>query len=151
MINTVIDGISLAINAEFGDTYKIHTESVEQGLTAPCFVIFCINPKISKLIGVNHYRRTNSFVVHYFPSSDEKRRECMDVLDRLYNCLELISPTVEDKYMGIDMKGQMNDSDVLDFFVNYDFNSLNIDENSETGITGVDLMGNLVVETIDVE
>ena len=29
MINKIIDGISVAINAEFGDDYEIYTESVE--------------------------------------------------------------------------------------------------------------------------
>ena len=44
MINKIIDGISVAINAEFGDDYEIYTESVEQGLNEPCFSILCLNP-----------------------------------------------------------------------------------------------------------
>lgn len=37
MINKIIDGISISLNAEFGDDYKIYTESIEQGLKEPCF------------------------------------------------------------------------------------------------------------------
>lgn len=37
MINKVIDGISKAINEEFGDEYNIYTEEIEQGLKEPCF------------------------------------------------------------------------------------------------------------------
>ena len=40
MINKIIDGISVAINSEFGDPYEIYTESIEQGLVEPCFSIF---------------------------------------------------------------------------------------------------------------
>ena len=43
MINEIIDGISVAINTEFGDDYEIYTESIEQGLEEPCFSILCLN------------------------------------------------------------------------------------------------------------
>ena len=39
MINSIIEGISIAINTEFEDVYTIYTESVEQGLKEPCFFI----------------------------------------------------------------------------------------------------------------
>ena len=32
MINSIIESISISLNAEFGDGYTIYTESVEQGL-----------------------------------------------------------------------------------------------------------------------
>lgn len=40
MINSIIEGISISLNAEFGDNYTTYTESVEQGLKEPCF--FCV-------------------------------------------------------------------------------------------------------------
>ena len=67
MINSIIDEISIAINAEFGDDYKIHTESIEQGLVEPCFSIVCINPTNKLFLGntseSRHYR-TNQFCIH---------------------------------------------------------------------------------------
>ena len=42
MINSIIEGISASLNAEFGDDYTIYTENVEQGLKEPCFFISCI-------------------------------------------------------------------------------------------------------------
>lgn len=45
MINSIIEGISISLNAEFGDNYTTYTESVEQGLKEPCFFVFCINPR----------------------------------------------------------------------------------------------------------
>lgn len=117
MINKIIDGISVAINSEFGDHCEIHTESIEQGLIEPCFSILCLNPTINQVLGKRYFRR-NQFCVHYFPSSDEKRSECFTVLERLMDALEII--TVDgDQCRGTDMHGEVVDN-VLSFFVNYD-------------------------------
>ncbi len=117
MINKIIDGISVAINSEFGDPYEIYTESVEQGLVEPCFSILCLNPTINQALG-KRYFRTNQFCIHYFPSSNEKMSECHAVLDRLMNALEIITVT-GDPCRGTGMRGEVVDN-VLSFFVNYD-------------------------------
>lgn len=117
MINKIIDGISVAINSEFGDSYEIYTESVKQDLEGSCFSILCLNPKIDQFLG-KRYFRTNQFCIHYFPSSDEPRSECQAVMERLINCLEII--TVDgDPVRGNGMNGEIVDG-VLSFFVNYD-------------------------------
>lgn len=117
MINKIIDGISVAINSEFGDPYEIYTESIEQGLTEPCFSVLCLNPTINQVLGRRYFRR-NQFCIHYFPSTDEKQSECFTVLDRLMGALEMI--TVDgDQCRGTGMHGEVVD-DVLSFFVNYD-------------------------------
>jgi hypothetical protein len=117
MINKIIDGISVAINSEFGDPYEIYTESVEQGLNEPCFSILCLNPTINQVLGKRYFRR-NQFCVHYFPTSNEKRSECHSVIERLISALEII--TVDgDQCRGTGMHSEVVD-DVLSFFVNYD-------------------------------
>ena len=117
MINKIIDGISVAINSEFGDPYEIYTEDIEQGLVEPCFSILCLNPTINQVLG-KRYFRTNMFCVHYFPSSDEKQSECYAVIEKLMDALEII--TVDgDLCRGTDMHGEVVDN-VLSFFVNYD-------------------------------
>lgn len=117
MINKIIDGISVAINFEFGDGYEIYTESIEQGLIEPCFSILCLNPTIDQKLG-KRYFRTNQFCIHYFPSSNEKRSECQAVIERLMGTLDMI--TVDgDLCRGTDMHCEVDD-DVLSFFVNYD-------------------------------
>lgn len=125
MINKIIDGISKAINKEFGDDYEIYTEEIEQGLNEPCFSIVCIKPT-NNLFRQNRYFRKNQFCIHYFPSSKEKRLECQQVLERMYLILEYIEieETFEGKVtitktMGTEMNGEYNDG-VLNFFVNYD-------------------------------
>ena len=72
------------------------------------------------------YFRQNKFCVHFFPSSDEKVAECMDVLDRLYDCLEIIKVDGEET-LGTKMTGEM-DSGVLSFLVNYDMFMVKVDE-----------------------
>ena len=39
MLNEIIKGISMALNAAFGDGYEIYQNDVEQGLKEPCFLI----------------------------------------------------------------------------------------------------------------
>lgn len=117
MINKIIDAISISINFEFGDDYEIYTESIEQGLEEPCFSILCLNPT-NELFRNNKYFRTNQFCIQYFPSTDEPKTECYSVLERLYDCLELITVN-GDLSRGSRMKGEIVDG-VLNFFVNYD-------------------------------
>ena len=118
MINKIIDGISISLNAEFGDDYKIYTESIEQGLKEPCFSIVCVNPTNELFRGKKYFRK-NLFCIQYFPSrKDEKYAECMDVLERMFDCLEIIK-IGEDLQRGTSMHGEVVD-EVLNFFVNYD-------------------------------
>ena len=117
MINKIIDGISVAINSEFGDPYEIYTESIEQGLIEPCFSILCLNPTINQVLGKRYFRR-NQFCIHYFPSSDEKQSECYAVIEKLIGALEIINVD-GDLCRGTDMHGEVVDN-VLSFFVNYD-------------------------------
>ena len=117
MINKIIDGISISLNAEFGENYKIYTESIKQGLKEPCFSIICVNPTIELFRGKKYFRN-NLFCIQYFPKGEDKRSECMDVLERMFDCLEVIK-IGEDLQRGTSMHGEVVD-EVLNFFVNYD-------------------------------
>ena len=113
MINKIIDGISVAINAEFGDDYEIYTESVEQGLNEPCFSILCLNPTNEQFLGRRYFRK-NQFCIHYFPKGEEKNKEINEVRERLFECLELV--TVDgDLCRGTNMSSETSDG-VLSFF-----------------------------------
>ena len=115
MINSIIDAISIALNAEFGDNYKIYTENIEQGLKEPCFFVQCINPTNERFLG-NRYKRTNQFCIQYFPSSEDKYNECMSVTDRLFFSLDVIG---DNTWLASKMNAEVVD-DVLNFFANYD-------------------------------
>lgn len=117
MINKIVDGIVNAINIEFGDEFEIYTESIEQGLTEPCFSVLILNPT-DELFLNNKHMRTNKFMIQYFPSTSEKNKECNEVLEQLYSCLELIYMG-DDLIRGSNMSGEIID-EVLNFQVNYD-------------------------------
>lgn len=130
MIKKIIDGISIALNAEFGDGYEIYTESIEQGLNEPCFSVVCVNPT-NELFRDKKYFRQNLFDIHYFPSSDGKQVECMEVLERLYDCLEIIK-VANDSQRGTQMHGEVIDG-VLHFFVNYDMFVYKVEDQTPMG------------------
>lgn len=118
MINSIIESISISLNAEFGDDYTIYTESVEQGLNEPCFFIFCLNPTNRVFLGKRYFRE-NGFCLQYLPADkDQAREECNAVAERLYSCLEYITVT-GDLVRGTKMSYEVIDG-VLNFFVNYD-------------------------------
>lgn len=116
MINKIIDAISISLNSAFGDGYEIYTESIEQGLQEPCFSVFCLNPT-NNLFRNNKYFRNNQFCIQYFPSTDEPKAECNTVLEKLFDCMELITVN-GDLTRGSRMNGEVVDG-VLNFFINY--------------------------------
>lgn len=118
MIEKIIDGICLALSSNFGEDTEIYTEDVEQGLTDGSFAIECVNPTSSRFLG-NRYFKTNRFIIHYFPKSNEPKSECLSVLEELYDILETIEVD-GDLIRGTEMSSETDD-DVLHFFVNYDF------------------------------
>lgn len=122
LIQKIIDAICLAISSNFGDETEIYTESVEQDLKEGSFLIVCLNPTNSRFLG-DRYLRTNQFCIHYFPKTDKPNAECLEVLEELFDTLETIEVD-GDLLRGTDMSNEMDD-DVLHFFVNYDFFTLN--------------------------
>lgn len=118
MINSIIEAISISLNAEFGDDYTTYTESIEQGLNKPCFFVFCINPTNRVFFGKRYFRQ-NQFCIQFFPADESRANEdCNAVAERLFSCLEYITVT-EDLVRGTKMKYEIVDG-VLNFFVNYD-------------------------------
>lgn len=118
MINSIIESISISLNAGFGDEYTIYTEAVEQGLQEPCFFIFCINPTERVFLGKRYFRE-NQFCIQYLPANkDQVREECNSVAEKLFSYLEYISVS-GDLVRGTKMKCEIIDG-VLHFFVNYD-------------------------------
>lgn len=128
MINAIIEAISMSLNAEFGDRYKIYREVKRQGLQEPCFFIQCLNPT-NQLFLNKRYFRTNQFCIQYFPEREErKKEECYAVAERLFQCLEWLE-VKEDLMMGTQMRYELVNG-MLHFFVNYDTFVYKITKNS---------------------
>lgn len=118
MINSIIESISITLNAEFGDKYKIHREAKRQGLKEPCFFLQCLNPT-EKLFFWKRYFRQNQFCIQYFPEDKfQENQECYAVGERLFSCLEYLD-VGGDLVMGTKRKYEVADG-ILHFFVNYD-------------------------------
>ena len=116
MINKIIDGISNALDAEFGSDYEIYTENIEQGLKEPCFSIVCLNPRMNQFLGKRYFKQ-NQFCIHYFPKSKESN-ESLSVIERLFECLEIITVDT-DQCRGTGMNAEIVKG-VVSFIVNYD-------------------------------
>ena len=117
MINTIMEAISVALDAEFGDGYETYIEEISQDMDGHAFFIQCPNPTDRLFLGKRYFRQ-NQFCIQYFPlSEDDRHRECYEVLERMNLCLEYID--VDGPMMGTKMSGKVVDG-VLNFFVNYD-------------------------------
>lgn len=138
MINAIIESISIALSAEFGDRYEISRESKRQNLREPCFFIQCLNPT-GELFFWKRYFRKNQFCIQYFLEDElHGNRECYAVAERLFSCLEYLD-VGGDPVMGTKMKYEVADG-ILHFFVNYDLFVYKVDES-------VPVMGEVSSET----
>lgn len=116
MIQKLIDGIATALSKEF-EGYEIYDENPVQGLNEPCFLITLVNPTNSHFKN-NRHKRTHLFDIQYFPKKGKK--ECYDVIERLYLTLQVVEDLEGVSYEGSNMNGEISGG-VLNFFVNYDF------------------------------
>jgi hypothetical protein len=117
VIQSIIDGICRKLKSEFGDGFRIYTESIKQGLSEPCFYIQALEPASTQFFGKRYFRR-HPFIIQYFPESGRPKEECNKVQEKLYLALEHIAVN-GDLTRGEKMHGEYSDG-VLNFFVNYD-------------------------------
>lgn len=117
MIQKIINGIIGGIRIRYDKTFRIYTESVEQGLTEPCFSVLCLQSMSEAKAGTRH-SRTYPCIIRYFPDSeDEPLQECQSVAEDLYELLEVIDIGGK-RIRGKDMKGDIEDG-VLQFQITY--------------------------------
>ena len=118
-INSVIGGISAALDMEFGEGYTIYSEEVKQGFKEPCFFITALEPSENRFLA-NRFFRSQPFCIQYFPHNRQSpRAECADTAERLYGLLDFITAG-GDLIRGTQMHHSITD-DILSFFVNYNY------------------------------
>jgi len=118
MISKIVDAISLAVNAEFGDDCKIYTEIVEQDIKRPCFFIACLGFS-SEQQRDKRYLLKHQMTVQYLTSSTEPNAELYGVVGRLNKCLECISID-GDLTRSSKSKAEIMD-ELLSLTIDYDF------------------------------
>ena len=88
VIQNVISGISRALAVEFGETFTIYAEDVEQSLNLPCFLIRLID--VSERRGLeNRFLRSHTVTITFLPE-DDSLMGLYPVSERLDACLETI-------------------------------------------------------------
>ena len=122
MIQHIIDGIISKIRTKYDKSFRIYTESVEQGLIEPCFSILCLNPSGERELG-NRYKRYFPCMITYFPSSDEPIAECNAVCEELLGLLNDIDTEVGTIHTSGIPSGQVIDGN-LQFSIQYDLFAL---------------------------
>ena len=137
MIQSIIDGIIKAIRIEYDRSFRIYTESVEQGLKEPCFSILCLTGSEEQNVGTRR-NREHLFNITYFPSTITPISECQKVMENFYDLLNLIEADVT-KLRGMKMKGDIVDN-VLQFQVTYAFFLL--ESNLEDGMEEIEVTTN---------
>lgn len=125
MVNSIITGISQALDAEFNasdTTYTIYTENIEQGFDTPCFSISFLNGSNTQIVG-NRYNSNKTFTIEYHPKNEpvdgiiRNRKECYDVAATLEVMLKSI--IVDSKNVrGTNITYEVVE-DILHFFVDY--------------------------------
>lgn len=119
MVNSVLNSISKALYATFGNTHHYYVEDVEQNAVFPCFTLNALNPLV-RSVNRKDYYRTVPCVIHYF--SDDKtntRKHSLDVGEKVLECLEYLNidgHLVRAENMSYNFVG-----DVLQVFLTYHF------------------------------
>ena len=111
----IIDGISAALNAYFGDEYRIYAEPLEQGLSLPCFFVNHEDTVKKKMLGdrfIAHY----SFDVSYYPKNS--KLEMLETAEKLYECLNIIELAGGDLVRGRSMRYTISNG-ILHFYVSF--------------------------------
>jgi len=129
MINKIIDGISIKLNQVFGDSVRIYSEDVKQGLKEPCFFIAVLNPSNTPLIGSRSFRQ-HPFDIHYFPEVMNNNNEIQEMASNLYDALEYVTLENGDMVRGTKMNHESIDG-VLHFFVNFNMHIKKIEDPSD--------------------
>lgn len=112
--NRILDGITLALRAAYPEA-QIESDTIEQGLTAPAFLVLLVSAESAPVIGVR-YRRMPRFDILYFPKAG--REECYATADFLCDILEVITLPDGDRIRGTDISFEITDG-VLHFLVSY--------------------------------
>lgn len=125
MVDLIINGIANKLYELF--EYKIHKDSIKQGLKPPCFLInFVTNSRIQELH--NRELRRNTFIINYYPKTKDNK-ELYDVSEQLMQGMTMISVKGFGRLHGTDISSEIVDG-VLRFQVNY---NIGLRKNTATG------------------
>lgn len=90
MYNEIVDALTGKL-AELFPECPVHTDTVEQGLEEPCFIVNMLEPSEERVMGQRYFRKTG-FCVQYLPGkAAQVSRELNRVAEILMEGLEYIT------------------------------------------------------------
>ncbi len=137
MLNEIIKGVSMKLNAAFGSRYKFYQNDVKQGFKPPCFFLAVLNPELTPLIGRRYVNR-NPLDIRYFPQDGADNKELFAVALELTEALEFIALPGGELVHGTGMNYEVADG-VLHFFVNYNLTLIKPADNTPMETLAVDV------------
>ena len=137
MLNEIIKGVSMKLNAAFGSRYKFYQNDVKQGFKPPCFFLAVFNPELTPLIGRRYVNR-NPLDIRYFPQDGADNKELFAVALELTEALEFIALPGGELVHGTGMNYEVADG-VLHFFVNYNLTLIKPADNTPMETLAVDV------------
>lgn len=137
MLNEIIKGVSMKLNAAFGSRYKFYQNDVKQGFKPPCFFLAVLNPELTSLIGRRYVNR-NPLDIRYFPQDGADNKELFAVALELTEVLEFIALPGGELVHGTGMNYEVADG-VLHFFVNYNLTLIKPADNTPMETLAVDV------------
>lgn len=137
MLNEIIQGVSMKLNATFGSKYRFYQNDVRQGFKPPCFFLAVLNPEIAPLVG-HRYINRNPLDVRFFPKDQRNNAEMFAVAAEMMEELEVITLPNGDLVRGTGMNYEVVDG-VLHFFVSYNLTLIRPTENISMENLAVDV------------
>ncbi len=116
MIYSIVEAIKTALDTEFG--YKVYTEEDSSTLKKPNFFVSCIESSMELFQG-SRYLMQNKFCIRYYPSTQNKIKECYDIAERLNWCLEHITIDANELIRGKKIWYEVKES-ALSYNINFD-------------------------------
>lgn len=138
MTNEAVNGVIAALVAAYPNV-PIYDEPVPQEAKEPCFFVRSVSPR-QRLFLNRRYHRTELIEVVYFPKKENPREDANEVLEQLFNILEMIQ-VGQETIRGADMEATVEDETGV-FTVYYRYFAVRPrDKNAEPDITEIKLKG----------
>ena len=116
MTNDIINGIVAALVATFPGV-PVHDEPIEQGIIEPSFSVRCVKPMRKHFRG-NRYYQEGLYEVVYFPPTENRYQNSNDVVESLFDCLEILT-LPDGTIRGRGMESYMSEDFTVVFTVKY--------------------------------
>lgn len=120
MLNAIMDAVTQKLDELFGDEYTIYKDTVDQGLTEPCFFVQFLEPSQKQMIGRRYLRKTDMSIQYLPKETSETLRELNRAAEILMDGMEYITLSDGSVLRGTGLSAKPDqETRVLTFLVSY--------------------------------